>query len=802
MFCLRLLDELATACQRLGQEGDERTLRDGERPIAERLRLAVEVLNENRVLLVLDNLESLMPLPPAPPAWQDGDFTHFFRELTSRLTGEGRAILTCRYVPDSAADPGGSTAPAATSASQPPSVACEFPPNVAHEPLPDFTEADFFKCLRRYDAVAERMERGELPRALLAQFHRKLGATPRFVEQAGTLLGRIDPDVLREQLEGIDEPPDDASPDDVRRLQQAYFCDLFLPQLYDALPEPFRRALSRLAVARLPLPLDGVRRAAGLDEATAAQAVDRWLGLGLLQRLGEPDQLPLYAVYPLQRDLLTDSTRLGRDDACAAHTAMASFLQECYEQDREDELRLTVEVRLLACLEHATAAEDRVRRRWAVTKLGQGLIQRAEFAAAQKLIEPLLQEEHHPDLLQIAVHVATETGDWRTARALGEEEQKARVAIGDRKGEAVTWHNLATIDLKEGKYSAAREKFANAMAMRQSVGDREGEAITWHNLTAIDVHEGNYAAAREKCAKALAINQSIGDQAGETATWHNLAWIDLNEGNYEAAREKYAKVLATNQAMGDRMREAATWHQLATIDSRTGDYVAAREKFATALAIRQTIGDRAGEASTWHQLASVDLKEDKYAAAREKFAKALAMRQTLGDRAGEASTWHQLGTIDLEQRNYAVARGTLAKALAMRQSVGDCEGEASTWHQLATIDSREGNYVAAREKFAKALAIQQTIGDIAGEAATLYQIGYMAFKSGRHDVGIRLVTSCVAIQSVLGSGDLKETLQGLDLMANFLGLDQEGLQAIVEEAAEQYQRDRGAAWVEAAFEGL
>ena len=44
LFCLRLLDELAAACQRLGREGDERMLRDGRRPIAERLRLAVEVL--------------------------------------------------------------------------------------------------------------------------------------------------------------------------------------------------------------------------------------------------------------------------------------------------------------------------------------------------------------------------------------------------------------------------------------------------------------------------------------------------------------------------------------------------------------------------------------------------------------------------------------------------------------------------------------------------------------------------------------------------------------------------------------
>ena len=132
-FCLRLTGELATACQRLGREADERLLRDGERPMADRLRLAVEILNEARILLVLDNLEALMPLPPAPPRWEDPDFASFFRELTSRLTGLGRAILTCRYLPEG------------FDAEQ---------PNLAHEHLPDFTEADFFKYLRRHDKVS------------------------------------------------------------------------------------------------------------------------------------------------------------------------------------------------------------------------------------------------------------------------------------------------------------------------------------------------------------------------------------------------------------------------------------------------------------------------------------------------------------------------------------------------------------------------------------------------------------------------------------------------------------------------
>ncbi|MCI0462794.1 MAG: tetratricopeptide repeat protein [Gemmataceae bacterium] len=66
-------------------------------------------------------------------------------------------------------------------------------------------------------------------------------------------------------------------------------------------------------------------------------------------------------------------------------------------------------------------------------------------------------------------------------------------------------------------------------------GERNGEV--WHILATIDVHEGNYPAARAGFAKALAIKQAIGDKAGEAAAWHQLALIDVHEGNYPAARE-------------------------------------------------------------------------------------------------------------------------------------------------------------------------------------------------------------------------------------------------------------------------
>jgi tetratricopeptide (TPR) repeat protein len=107
--------------------------------------------------------------------------------------------------------------------------------------------------------------------------------------------------------------------------------------------------------------------------------------------------------------------------------------------------------------------------------------------------------------------------------------------IGDRAGEASTWHNLASIDLRKGKYEVAREKFEKAMKIRQQIGDRAGEAQTWHQLATIDLNKGEYEAAREKFKTSMKIWQQIGDRAGEAVTFSQLGVMAWELGRVQEA---------------------------------------------------------------------------------------------------------------------------------------------------------------------------------------------------------------------------------------------------------------------------
>jgi tetratricopeptide (TPR) repeat protein len=208
----------------------------------------------------------------------------------------------------------------------------------------------------------------------------------------------------------------------------------------------------------------------------------------------------------------------------------------------------------------------------------------------------------------------------------------------------------------------------------------------------------------------------------------------------------------------------------------------------------------AAKASLLHRLGSARLDVGKMKQARQNFEQALKIQRAINESAGEAATLHQLASIDLDEGNYGAARDLFGKALGIRQVIGDRAGEAAALHQLASIDLTEGNYGPARDLFGKALGICQEIGDRAGEAATFYQIGAFALGQRRYDVGIRLIAICHWIEASIGSGSIKETAQGLEAMKLKLKLTESEVKAILREAQEAYQRDRGASLVAAAFE--
>jgi uncharacterized protein HemY len=83
-----------------------------------------------------------------------------------------------------------------------------------------------------------------------------------------------------------------------------------------------------------------------------------------------------------------------------------------------------------------------------------------------------------------------------------------------------------------------------------------------HQLGTIDVHEGEYASAREKFAKALQARQSIGDRAGEAATFFQMGVV---------LRDRATR----NSTVGPQQMEER--HDRSTLSNRPDDFDADRD---------------------------------------------------------------------------------------------------------------------------------------------------------------------------------------------------------------------------------
>jgi tetratricopeptide (TPR) repeat protein len=667
----RLLEHCGDAFLAAGLRDAHATVRDASIEIGDRLRYIVTVLNEHRFLLVLDNFES--NLDEATRTLKDPGIAAFYRYLLPSLVGNSRAIITCRYLP---ADPP------------------RLPITAHHEPLGDFPQGDFLKFLLGDPRVEERYYQSQLTQDLLNTLYRVLGGTPRFLDQVRTLLATIPTEELRSELAQVQLPAAD-EPGKLRALQEEYFQDIITARLYSYLDPAAQKALSRAAVYSIPVIVEGLAAVTDESEDRVRSHAAAWQSYALAHTKST-ESGDLWLVYSLLRGWLLHPDRLSEDERRQAHQAAGDFLRELVDQRRQGKLGLSSVDCLLEARSQYLAAGEYERARILSGRVTGAYIRQGSYRDVIRLNQELLEYEEHPNPMSWIGRAYADLARYGEARRWYE---RALAAVGEAlPGEASTaWHGLATIDVHEGNYSAARQNFQRSLTIEQEIGDRAGEAATWHNLATIDVYEGNYSAARQNFQRSLTIKQEIEDRAGEAASWHQLAMIDMHEGNYPAARQNFQRSLTIEQEFGNRAGEAATWHGLASIDLEEGNYSAARQSFQRALTMRQEIGDRAGEAATWHNLASIDLEEGNYPAARQNFQRSLTINQEIGDRAGEGATFAQLGGLAAQLgRSYYGAR-LAAVSLLILQGMGHGDAQralAIVSHLAQQLDYSQAEFEA------------------------------------------------------------------------------------------------------------
>lgn len=347
---------------------------------------------------------------------------------------------------------------------------------------------------------------------MLAALLPAIGGTPGFLDQVRALLRKADLDGLVDELS--DDAPEDGDPGLLDAARSAYLQRIIAGRLDDALSPLARTAARPLSISELPLPPDAVASLLAVPEPEALARLDECVTYGLLQRFDgdEPDHPPLYQPPGLLCPWLAAPDRLSADEARRVHHHLAGFWRRPFEAERESELRVPFMGELEACRLHAELGDDRATLQWAS--------------------------------LWLAHHLTT-ISEWWRARQLLE-------AIPEGEREAVTLHNLASIDLELGEYESARRGFESALAIRRDLGERAGVAETFHQLGGLAYLMGRQEEGVRLVALCWIIDQSIGhgDAGSDLQTLAGLCQaLGYDQERFDAMVEE---AIAAYQSDGGR----------------------------------------------------------------------------------------------------------------------------------------------------------------------------------------------------------------------------------------------------------
>jgi tetratricopeptide (TPR) repeat protein len=176
---------------------------------------------------------------------------------------------------------------------------------------------------------------------------------------------------------------------------------------------------------------------------------------------------------------------------------------------------------------------------------------------------------------------------------------------------------------------------------------------------------GRLPEALEAAEAALAIATALKHDRQIAAGLGRCAQILMGQGKYDAADAKYVEAIATAERCGDKELEAKFLQHRGTLAQRRGQHGTANKLYRHALNLFQQAHDDDGVLLTYNQLGVVEALEGRHAEARAWFERARELAQQRGSLRDVAGAHLNIGITHQEEAEQARAAGDDARARSL-----------------------------------------------------------------------------------------------------------------------------------------
>jgi predicted ATPase len=264
----------------------------------------------------------------------------------------------------------------------------------------------------------------------------------------------------------------------------------------------------------------------------------------------------------------------------------------------------------------------------------------------------------------------------------------------------------------QGDLARAEQLYEEALALQREAADTAGIAQALSGLGVIARQRGDLKTAETRYGEALAAWRDNGDAPGIAVALLDLGLVRLLAGDYDQARRTLEESLTAFRSLRYEAGIANVLQSLGLIAMDTGDIASAISQFGESLERWRALGDRRMTAIVLANLGEAHHLDGALDTAEPLYREALALSEALGFAVGRGFVLNQLGLLALDRGDPTAARKLLTESLGVRWDTGERGPAADTLEALAEADWRLGDAVSADRLLQLAAAVRAETGAV------------------------------------------------------------------------------------------
>ncbi|MDJ0754459.1 MAG: tetratricopeptide repeat protein [Ardenticatenaceae bacterium] len=263
--------------------------------------------------------------------------------------------------------------------------------------------------------------------------------------------------------------------------------------------------------------------------------------------------------------------------------------------------------------------------------------------------------------------------------------------------------------IARGRYDEAKPLLTTALHLAQQQDDYHTAGVAMRGLAVLHTYLGNFQDARQLCEESLAVFEAAADNLGISQTLNNLGIICKNLNDFTAARAHYERARDLFAQMNNRLGESRILNNLGVIARIQQDYAAAHDFFVRALALKRELGEPHGEILALNNLGIVSGKMNQLEEAEQQLKDALKLTHQWAEKRHQGMVLSNLARVYHLQNRPESAITHCQQAFALAVELSDRNTEAFALLHWGQALGNLGQWKEAAAKFEQALKIRKTL---------------------------------------------------------------------------------------------